>query len=68
MMPRSDRELEYLDEDIARLRRRISEKERAEGDGRVVDRAVWSASLKALRERLAGLERERAKMTDEVVS
>lgn len=64
----SERELEYLDEDIARLRRRISEKERSEGDHRVVNRALWASSLKMMRERLEGLEAERERLASEVAS
>jgi hypothetical protein len=64
----SERELEYLDEDIARLRRRISEKERAEGDHRVVNRALWASSLRMMREQLASLEDEHGRAITEMPS
>lgn len=64
----AEHELVYLDEDIARLRQRLSSKERAEGDGRVVSREEWLMSLAALRARLLGLERDREALLTELAS
>lgn len=64
----AEHELVYLDEDIARLRQRLSSKERAEGDGLVVNREEWLMSLAALRARLLGLERDREALLTELAS